>query len=138
MSASTKDLLAFSESILASTTSVKEAVPVGVDPIVDDGLKDITVPNAFVENAINFSKRLDEGNTDSHRDSPVQYINEAKLVEEKLISLVERLKSLIVEARELLQEETTSGMVGGPGVQRKLMMLRPPKKSSKVRGRKKG
>ena len=137
---STKDLLALTQNILAETAQVNKAVPVGVDPIVDDGIESIVVPEAFVENAINFSKRLDEGTTDSHKDSPVQYINEAKLVEEKLVSLVERLRLLVTEAREVLQEATMSGMVGGPGVQKKTTMIRPPnsKKPSKPKGNKKG
>lgn len=130
---STKDLLALTQNILAETAQVNKAVPVGVDPIVDDGIESIVVPEAFVENAINFSKRLDEGTTDSHRDSPVQYINEAKIVETKLVSLVERLKSLIIEARELLKEQTFSGMIA-PGVQKKMKMVRPPKSKRRKKG----
>jgi len=133
MSASTKNLLALSESILAETTSVKEAGPVGVDPIVDDGLKGVVVPNAFVENAINFAKRLDEGSTATYEESPVQYMNEAKIVETKLVSLVERLKSLIIEARELLKEQTFSGMIA-PGVQKKMKMVRPPNSKRRKKG----
>lgn len=111
MSASTKDLLALSESILSQTKPVKEVVPVGVDSIVDDGLKAVVVPDTFVENVLNFSDRLNEGSTATFEEKPVAYVNEAKLTEEKIISLVERLKSLIGEARELM-EQVTAGMVG--------------------------
>lgn len=112
MSASTKDLLALSESILSQTKPAKEVVPVGADPIVDDGLKAVVVPDTFVENVLNFSDRLNEGSTATFEEKPVAYVNEAKLTEEKIISLVERLKSLIGEARELM-EQVTTGMVGG-------------------------
>ena len=138
MSASTKNLLALSESILASTTSVKEAVPVGVDPIVDDGLKTIVVPDTFVENVINFSHRLDENDPASHKEVPVQNMNEAQITKNKIVSIVERLKLLIGEARQVIQEMTSIGTSSGmiaQGVQKKLGMIRKPsaKKSRKRR-----
>lgn len=145
MSASTKDLLALSESILSQTEPVKEVVPVGADPIVDDGLKAVVVPDSFVENVLNFSESLNEGNTSKHQDIPVAYeealvesVDEEPLTESKIISLVERLKSLIVEARDVIQEMTSIGTSTGmiaPGPQKKLMMIRKP---SKPKGKKKG
>jgi len=145
MSASTKDLLALSESILSQTDPVKEVVPVGANPVVDDGLKAVVVPDSFVENVLNFSESLNEGDTSKHRDVPVDYeetlvesVNEESLTEAKIVSLVERLKSLIVEARDVIQEMTSigtsTGMIG-VGPQKKLMMLRKP---SKPKGKKKG
>jgi len=134
MSASTKDLLALSESILAETEPAKAVVPVGADPIVDDGLKDVVVPDDFVSDILNFSGRLNEAEALTPEEEPVQTLNEATLTEEKVLSLVERLKALINEAREVMTEMTTTGMIGG-GTQKKLMMVRKPKKA---KGKKKG
>ena len=134
MSASTKDLLALSESILSQTKPAKEVVPVGADPIVDDGLKAVVVPDAFVENVVNFAGHLNEGETASYEEKPVQYLNEAKVAEDRLVSIVERLKSLIAEAREVLEEATFSGMVGGPGVEKKMAMIRKPNRKGKKKG----
>jgi len=134
MSVNTKDLLALTEGILAGTSPAKEIVPVGVDPIVDDGLKAVKVPDSFVDNILNFSDHLNEGTTATYEEKPVQYLNEAKIAEEKLVSIVERLKSLIAEAREVLEEATLSGMVGGPGVENKMAMIRKPNRKGKKKG----
>jgi len=134
MGASTKDLLALSESILTQTEPVKKVVPIGADPIVDDGLKNVVVPDAFVENVVNFAGRLNEADAAPYEEKPVQYLNEAKVAEERLVSIVERLKSLIAEAREVLEEATFSGMVGGPGVEKKMAMVRKPSKKGKKKG----
>jgi len=133
MSVNTKDLLALTEGILASTSPAKEIVPYGADPIVDDGLKAVEVPDSFVDNILNFSDHLNEGSTATYEEKPVQYLNEAKAAEDKLVSIVERLKSLIVEAREVLEEATSSGMVGGPGAS-KMAMKRRTNKRRKGKG----
>jgi hypothetical protein len=115
MSVNTKDLLALTEGILAGTSPAKEIVPIGADPVVDDGLKAVKVPDSFVDNVLNFSGRLEEGTTASYVEKPVQYLNEAKVAEDKLMSLVERLTSLIKEARQVMTEMTSAGMIGvGP------------------------
>jgi|TARA_S200002703_G_scaffold130820_1_gene118155 hypothetical protein len=149
MSASTKNLLSLSETILAQTQPVKEVASVGADPLVDDGIKAVVVPDSFVENVLNFSERLNEGDTSEHQDIPVvseepteeplvESVTEERLTEGKIVSLVERLKSLIIEARDVIQEMTSVGTSTGmiaPGPQKKLMMLRKPSKS---KGKKKG
>jgi len=113
MASKTKDLLSITENILSNSQPAKEVVV--RNPELDDGLKAVKVPDAFVENIIGFSGRLNEGETVSYKEKPVQYLNEAKLAEERIVSLVERLKSLIVEAREVMQEMTSVGMLGvGP------------------------
>jgi len=58
MSASTKDLLALSESILAETPPVKEVVTKST--VVDDGLKAVVVPDAFVDQIVGFNGALNE------------------------------------------------------------------------------
>jgi len=131
MSVNTKDLLALTEGILAGTSPAKEIVPVGADPIIDDGLKAVKVPDSFVDNILNFSDHLNEGSKATYEEKPVQYLNEAKAAEDKLVSIVERLKSLIVEAREVLEEATFSGMIGGPGAKKMAMIRRPAKKKRK-------
>ena len=60
MGSSTKDLLALTEGILNSTPPVKEVVAVGADPIVDDGLKAVVVPNEFVNQILGFNNALSE------------------------------------------------------------------------------
>lgn len=134
MSVNTKDLLALTEGILAGTSPAKEIVPIGADPVVDDGLKAVKVPDSFVDNILNFSDCLNEGTTATYEEKPIRYLNEAKLAEEKLVSIVERLKSLIAEAREVLEEATFSGMVGGPGVGKKMMIGEPKRKKRRKRG----
>jgi len=133
MSASTKNLLALSEAILNQTKPVEEVSPVGVDPIVDDGLKNIEVPDAFVENVLNFSGRLNEGDTTTFEEKPVQYLNEAKMTEERVLSLVEKLQALIKEARDVMTEMTTTGMLGAGS-----MLGSQPRKFLPKKKRKKG
>tara|TARA_R100001440_G_scaffold59142_1_gene78956 strand:- start:213 stop:671 length:459 start_codon:yes stop_codon:yes gene_type:complete len=131
MSASTKDLLALSESILADPTPVKE-VPV-TNPIIDDGLKAIEVPDSYVSEIIGFA-----GLKESSKPAVVEKVEEsdqAKLLEQKVQDLVERLKSLLKEAKTVLQEMTTVGSLG-VGTQKKLMMRKseyPPKASKSMK-----
>jgi len=50
---------------------------------------------------------------------------------------VERLKSLIIEARELLKEQTMTGMIA-PGVQKKMKMVRPPNSKRPPKSKRRG
>ena len=126
------------QSILESSDPVKEVVPINADPIVDDGLKAVVVPDSFVDNIINFSEKLEEGKVSDYREAPVDYeqknavmLTESTTTGDKISLIIERLKSLIGEAREVIEEMTTTGMLG-QGPQKKLMMVRKP------RGKKKG
>lgn len=113
MSASTKDLLALSESILAETPPVKEVVT--NSRVVDDGLKAVVVPNEFVNQVVGFNTALNESSDpDKKQELMPEFkpINEAAVLKERLESLVESLKSLLREAKEVMEEMTTTGMIG--------------------------
>jgi len=136
--ASTKDLLALSEGILADPTPVKE-VPV-TNPIIDDGLKAIVVPDSYVDEILGFAGSMNE----SKQPEPIKepevveepnQLEEAELLEQKVQSLVERLKSLLAEAKNVLQEMTTVGSLG-TGPQKKMMLKKdcyPPKPSKSMK-----
>lgn len=116
MSASTKDLLALTEGILAETPPVKEVVA-KTDPILDDGLKAVVVPDAFVNQIVGFNGALNESSDPDKKQEMMpefEPITEAKILKERLETLVENLKELLKEAREVMQEMTGSGsgMVG--------------------------
>ena len=116
MSASTKDLLALSESILAETPPVKEVVT--KSQVVDDGLKAVVVPNEFVNQIVGFNSALNESSDPDKKQEMMpefQPITEATILKERLESLVENLKELLKEAKNVMQEMTTCGMIGvGP------------------------
>ena len=112
MSASTKDLLALSESILADTTPVKEVVT--KSEVIDDGLKAVVVPDAFVNQIVGFNGALKESSDPDKKQELMpefEPITEATILRERLESLVENLKALLAEAREVMEEMITTGMV---------------------------
>jgi hypothetical protein len=113
MSASTKDLLALSESILAETPPVKEVVT--KSKVVDDGLKAVVVPNEFVNQIVGFNSALKESSDPDKKQEMMpdfEPITEATILKERLESLVENLKTLLREAKEVMEEMTTTGMIG--------------------------
>tara|TARA_R100000664_G_C2737195_1_gene126417 strand:- start:696 stop:1112 length:417 start_codon:yes stop_codon:yes gene_type:complete len=116
MSASTKDLLALTEGILAQSSPVKE-VPVP-NPILDDGLKAIEVPDSYVNKIIGFAGALKESKEPEAVENSNQ-LEEAELLEQRVQNLVERLKNLLAEAKTVLQEMTTVGSLG-TGNQKKI------------------
>tara|TARA_A100001515_G_scaffold11922_1_gene9297 strand:- start:187 stop:594 length:408 start_codon:yes stop_codon:yes gene_type:complete len=114
MSASTKNLLALTEGILSQTPPVKEVVA-KTDPIIDDGLKAVVVPDAFVDQIVGFNGALNESSDPDKKQELMpefEPITEATILKERLESLVENLKSLLREAKEVMEEMTTTGMIG--------------------------
>ena len=116
MSASTKDLLALSESILAETPPVKEVVT--KSQVVDDGLKAVVVPNEFVNQIVGFNSALNESSDPDKKQEMMpefEPITEATILKERFETLVENLKELLKEAKNVMQEMTTCGLIGkGP------------------------
>tara|TARA_S200002703_G_scaffold20257_1_gene16511 strand:- start:394 stop:831 length:438 start_codon:yes stop_codon:yes gene_type:complete len=113
MSASTKDLLALSESILAETPPVKEVVT--KSEVVDDGLKAVVVSDAFVKQVVGFNGALNESSDPDKKQEMMpefEPITEATVLKERLETLVENLKALLKEAKNVMQEMTTCGMIG--------------------------
>jgi len=111
MSASTKNLLALTEGILAETSPVKEVVT-KADPIVDDGLKAVVVPNSFVDQIVGFNGALNESSDPEKKQELMpefEPITEATVLKDRLESLVENLKELLKEARKVMEEMTGSG-----------------------------
>jgi hypothetical protein len=120
MSASTKDLLALSESILAETPPVKEVVT--KSEILDDGLKAVVVPNEFVKQIVGFNGALNESSDPDKKQEMMpkfEPITEATVLKERLETLVENLKALLKEAKDVVQEVTTCGLIS-TGVSRAL------------------
>jgi hypothetical protein len=114
MSASTKDLLALSEGILAVPPPVVEA-PVKTTPVVDDSLKDVIVPNAYIEQVVGFNTALNESSDPEKKQDLMpefEPITEGTVLKERLETLVESLKELLKEARNVMEEMTTTGMIG--------------------------
>ena len=114
MSASTKNLLALTEGILAETPPVKEVV-VKSDSVIDDGLKAVVVPNAFVNQIVGFNHALSESSDPDKKQELMpefEPITEATILKERLESLVENFKSLIKEAKEVMEELNSTGMGG--------------------------
>jgi hypothetical protein len=117
MSASTKNLLALTEGILSKTPSVEKVIVPNHEgkPIKDDGLKDVIVPNAFVDQVVGFSEALNEASDPDKKQEMMpdfEPINEATILKERLETLVENLKELLKEARTVMEEMTTTGMIG--------------------------
>ena len=114
MSSSTKDLLALSEGILSNPTPVKELSP-KADPIVDDGLKAVIVPDSFVNQVVGFSHALQESSDPEKKQALMpefESITEETILRERLETLVETLKNLLRETKDVMQEMTSCGMIG--------------------------
>ena len=115
---------------MAQSSPVKE-VPVS-NPVLDDGLKAIEVPDSYVDQIINFAGAVNESSkpkivNESEVVNEPNQLGEAELLEQRVKSLVERLKELLAEAKTVLQEMTTVGSIG-VGPQKKMK----PKKYGKV------
>ena len=113
MGASTKDLLSLTEGILADSTPVKE-VPV-TNPMIDDGLKAIVVPDSYVDQILGFAGSMNESTT-PEKASDQKALVEAKILEQKVQSLIERLKSLLSEAKECYPPKPAKSMGYGKKV----------------------
>tara|TARA_R100000664_G_scaffold631_1_gene1901 strand:+ start:973 stop:1380 length:408 start_codon:yes stop_codon:yes gene_type:complete len=116
MSASTKNLLALTEGILSETPPVQKVTIPNHEgqPVKDDGLKDVIVPNAFVDQVVGFNDALNESSDpDKKQDLMPEFepITEASLLKERLESLVENLKNLLKEARVVMEEMSSTGMI---------------------------
>ena len=68
-------------------------------------LKNIKVPESFVESIMGFATKNDS--------EPVveQRVDERQIAENKLSDIVKRLNDLLIEAREVISEVTTTGML---------------------------
>tara|TARA_R100000426_G_scaffold10341_5_gene11037 strand:+ start:2292 stop:2708 length:417 start_codon:yes stop_codon:yes gene_type:complete len=117
MSASTKDLLALTEGILSETPSVEKVIVPNHEgkPVEDDGLRDVVVPNAFVNQIVGFNEALNESSDPDKKQEMMpdfEPITESAILKERLETLVESLKQLLKEARNVMEEMTTTGMIG--------------------------
>jgi hypothetical protein len=103
----------------------KEDVPV-VTPsrsIASPNIKDIPVPDALVESVLTFAINRKEAKAKAEapkeqiveqKEEPeeVEEINEEVVAQDKLSNLVLRLSALLKEAKDFLNEMTTTGMIG--------------------------
>ena len=117
----TKNLIGIAESILAGPSI--EEVPTPKNTIVDDGLKAVKVPDSYMDAILGFAGSLKE----TTKTVPeVEKIDEAAILREKRRVLVNKLKGILKEARDLMQEMTTVGSLG-TGVQKSMGMVRKKK-----------
>jgi len=147
MSSSTKELLALSEGILSNPTPVKE-VAAKVDPIINDDLKEVIVPNSFVNQIVGFNHALQESSDPEKKQALMpefDSITEETILRERLETLVETLKKLLRETKDVMQEMTTCGMIGvnlsskkAPVVKRDDTYPPKPKKNNGLNKRNKG
>lgn len=134
MGASTKDLLSITEGILTETPPVKEVVT--NSKVVDDGLKAVVVPDAYVNQILGFNNALSESSDPVKKQEMMpefEPITEATILKERLESLVERLKSLLKEAKEVMEEMTGSGM-GGVNLSNKRKKNGPRRRNQRNQG----
>mgnify|MGYP003675123713 FL=1 len=117
----TKNLIGIAESILAGPP-VEEA-PTPKNTIVDDGLKAVKVPDSYVDAILGFAGSLKET---TETVPEVEKIDEAAILRERRRVLVTKLKGILKEARDLMQEMTTVGSLG-TGVQKSMGMVRKKK-----------
>tara|TARA_Y100001937_G_scaffold37513_1_gene53489 strand:- start:1219 stop:1614 length:396 start_codon:yes stop_codon:yes gene_type:complete len=117
MNSNTKNLLALSEEILKKTTPVEKVTRPDYQGnlVSDDGIKDIVVPDQFVNQLLGFNEALNESSDlDKKKEKMPEFtpITKDVLANEKLEALVENLKTLLKEAREVLLELTATGSLG--------------------------
>ncbi len=110
---STKDLLSITEGILNSPKP--KATPVPNGSVASDGIKDIQIRESYLEEILSFAKPIKEST------KKIQKVDEVAILKERRESLIERLKALMKEARDLMTEMTTVGCLG-TGKQKKMMM----------------
>ena len=117
----TKNLIGIAESILAGPPV--EEVPTPKNTVVDDGIKAITVPDSYVDAILGFAGSLNETTKATPK---IKKIDEAAILRERRRVLVKKLKGLLKEARDLMQEMTTVGCLGA-GTQKSMGMVRKKK-----------
>ena len=121
----TKSLIGIAESILAGPPV--EEVPTPKNTIVDDGIKAVTVPDSYVDAILGFAGSLNE-TTKTKTVPEVEKIDEAAILRERRRVLVKKLKGILKEARDLMQEMTTATGTGSIGTLQKFAfpMVRRP------------
>ena len=114
----TKSLIGIAESILAGPPV--EEVPTPKNTIVDDGIKAVTVPDSYVDAILGFAGSLKE----TTKTVPeVEKIDEAAILRERRRVLIKKLKDILKEARDLIQETTFTGALSA-GTQKSMGMVR--------------
>lgn len=154
--ASTQDMIAFSERMLAGMGQPESQKgesappqPVRTDETFmkpGEGLQNVEVPDNYLNAILGFSKVLEASETPSEKEVKavaepvakpvVEDLTEAQRLEERITSLVERLTVLLREAKEVIREMTSTGSIG-TGVQKSLGMKRPVEYPPKLRKKKK-
>ena len=119
----TKNLIGIAESILAQPQVEEVVTP--KNTIVDDGLKAVIVPDSYVDAILGFAGSLNE-TTETETVPEVEKIDEAAILRERRRVLIKKLKGILKEARDLMQETTFTGSVG-PGPQKSMGMVRKKK-----------
>tara|TARA_R110001583_G_scaffold102331_1_gene248908 strand:+ start:52 stop:450 length:399 start_codon:yes stop_codon:yes gene_type:complete len=117
----TKNLIGIAESILAQPPVEEVVTP--KNTIVDDGLKAVIVPDSYVDAILGFAGSLNET---TETVPEVEKIDEAAILRERRRVLIKKLKGILKEARDLMQETTFTGSIG-TGIQKSMGMVRKKK-----------
>jgi hypothetical protein len=97
------------DQILSNMMSGKENLPPKkATKIVD--ISDVKVPDSLVESIMGFVE--DTKNSEPQVQEEASELNEEVILESKVNDLVTRLSSLLKEARVVLEEMTSAGMIG--------------------------
>ncbi len=78
-------------------------------------VKDVEVPDAFLASIVEFANLANKSDVEEDAEeevTQVEEIDEQAVVENKVQDLVTRLATLIKEARGVIEEMTTAGMIG--------------------------
>ena len=108
----TKSLIGIAESILAEPPLPEAPTP--KNTVVDDGIKAIIVPDSYVDAILGFAGSINE-TTKAKTVPEVKKIDEAAILKERRRVLVKKLKGILKEARDLMQEMTTATTTGKIG-----------------------
>ena len=160
MALSTEEMIAFSQNMLTERAAgkvpeIRQDAPAtanrpdeGFMNPNEAGLDNVEVSDDYVSQILGFSNLLEAAEPvkktapkATMKPEVVQDLTEAQKLQEKISSLVERLTTLLKEAREVMNEMTSTGSIG-TGVQTSLGMRRadgeyPPKAKPVKRRRKK-
>ena len=138
---SNADLVAATEDIFGSMNAPdKTGMPTGATAkaVPMNEIKGIQLSDSLVDQLVDFGARVNEGKTSTtpkrRRPAPVveeiaSLTNEEVLLE-KVDTLIQRLSSLLKEAKETIVEMTSAGMIGT----NQKFAITPPKKKKKRHG----
>ena len=101
------------DSILGNVVNNKD-IPKDAKPRLGPDLKNVVVPDSLIENVINFSKNIPEKKKEIIEEAvevEEERVDEAAITN-KVSDLVSKLSLLLQEAKTVIAEMTSCGMIG--------------------------